>query len=132
MPAGTVTENLEMVFHAIVSGGAVTLGQAQVRARLLGNTRHSLVELPCLLRDAQTAGVADAVKAVLTTRLARERHIVDQFGPGSLAARLHRLSGDRGVPDAMRLRVFVHAACPWLLAPGFALKRWALARRARA
>lgn len=151
LPAGTVAEDLVMVFRAIVSGGALTLDEAlvryrrgglshkrralsaaQVRARLLGNARHSLVELPCLLRDAQTAGVTDAVQAVLAARLARERHIVDQFGPASLAARLRRLFGDRAVPAAMRLRVFVYAACPWLLAPGFALKRWALARRGRA
>ena len=142
LPAGTVAEDLILVFRAIVSGGAITLAEplvqyrrgglsrrrralraSEVSARLASNARHSLVELPCLLRDAALAGVSDAVAPVLLAQLAREQHVAAQLAPGPLAARWHRLWADRAVPGALRLRLFVYAACPWLLAPGFAAKR---------
>ncbi len=147
LPAGTVAEDLIMVFRAIVAGGAITVPEplvlyrrgglsarrralhaSEVRARLLGNARHSLVEMLCLLRDAKTAGVSDVVSPVLTSRLAREQHIAAQLSSPKLAAQLSRLIRDRLVPWPLRLRVFVYAACPMVLAPVFALKR-ALLRR---
>jgi hypothetical protein len=150
LPAGTVAEDLIMVFRAIVSGGAITLDEtlvqyrrrgvwqrprattaAQVSARLASNARHSLVELPCLLRDAALAGVSAQVDAGLRRQLAREQHVAAQLTAGPLAARLRRLLTDRDVPAPLRLRVFVYAACPGLLGPGFALKRWVLARRGK-
>jgi glycosyltransferase involved in cell wall biosynthesis len=146
LPAGTVAEDLIMVFRAIVSGGAVTLPEALVRyrrggisrrrrslhadstsQRLAANARHSLVELPQLLVDAERAGVRDVVAPLLERQLARERHIALQLAPGRLRDRLGRLFGDSKVAPSLRLRVFAYAACPWLLAPFFALKR-ALAR----
>lgn len=148
LPAGTVAEDLVMAFRAIVSGGAITLDEPlvqyrrgglssrrralhphEVSARLLANARHSLVELPCLLRDAQAAGVLAAVAPLLQSQLATQRHIADQLQPGPLPARLRRLLQDRAVPLALRLRVFLYAACPALLVPGFALKRALLRRR---
>ncbi len=142
LPAGTVAEDLVMVFRAIVSGGAITLDEplvqyrrgglsrrrralhaSEVSARLASNARHALVELPCLLRDAALAGVSEAVAPTLRRQLARERHVAAQLAPGPLAARLHRLWHDHDVPAALRLRVLVYAACPAWLAPGFALKR---------
>ena len=142
LPTGTVAEDLVMVFRAIVSGGAITLDEplvqyrrgglsrrrralhaSEVSARLASNARHSLVELPCLLRDAALAGVSGAVAATLRRQLAREQHVAAQLAAGPLAARLRRLWRDHDVPTALRLRVFVYAAWPALLAPGFALKR---------
>ena len=99
------------------------LAGTRIPARLASNARHSLVELPCLLRDAALAGVSAAVAPGLQAQLAREQHVAAQLAPGPLAARLQRLLGDRAVPGLLRLRVFVYATCPWLLAPGFALKR---------
>ena len=142
LPAGTVAEDLVMVFRAIVSGGAITLDEplvqyrrgglsrrrralraSEVSARLVSNARHSLVELPCLLRDAALAGVSDVVAPTLQRQLARERHVAAQLAPGPSSARLARLWFDHDVPAALRLRLWVYAACPALLAPGFALKR---------
>ena len=148
LPAGTVAEDMVMVFRAIVSGGAITLNEplvqyrrgglsrrrralypSQVSDRLLRNARHSLVELPCLLQDARTAGVLAAVGPVLQRRLDRETHVAAQLSPGSPSARLRRLVADTALPLGLRVRVFFYAACPWLLAPWFALKRLALTRR---
>ena len=147
LPAGTVAEDLIMVFRAVVSGGAITLDEAlvqyrrgglsqrrralhasQVSAKLASNARHSLVELPCLLRDAALAGVSEQVAPGLQKQLARERHVASQLADGPLSPRLRRLLTDREVPALLRLRVFLYAACPVLLAPGFAVKRWALGR----
>ena len=148
LPAGTVAEDLILVFRAIVSGGAITLTEplvqyrrgglsrrrralrsSEVSARLASNASHSLVELPCLLRDAALAGVSADVAQRLQAQLAREQHVAAQLAPASLAARWRRLWGDRAVPRLFRLRIFVYAACPGLLAPGFALKRALLRHR---
>lgn len=143
LPGGTVAEDLIMVFRAIVSGGAMTLDEplvayrrggisrrrralhaADVRRKLAANARHALVELPCLLHDAEIAGVRNAVAPALERQLARERHVAAQFDEStSTWQRLRRLAADSAVPLGTRLRVFVYAACPWLLAPWFALKR---------
>ena len=114
LPAGTVAEDLILVFRAIVSGGAITLTEplvqyrrgglsrrrralraSEVSARLASNARHSLVELPCLLRDAALAGVSAAVAPGLQAQLARERHVAAQLAPGPLAARIQRLLSAR-------------------------------------
>ena len=148
LPTGTVAEDLILVFRAIVSGGAITLTEplvqyrrgglsrrrralraSEVSARLASNARHSLVELPCLLRDAALAGVSAEVAPGLQAQLAREQYVAAQLALGTLAARWRRLLGDRAVPGLFRLRIFVYAACPGLLAPGFALKRLLLRRR---
>ena len=96
--------------------------------------RYSPVELPCpLLRDAALAGVSAQVEVGLHRQLAREQHVAAQLAAGPLGSRLRRLLTDRDVPALLRLRlrVFVYAAGPGLLAPGFALKRRALARRGK-
>ena len=148
LPAGTHAEDLILVFRAIVAGGATTLDEPlvryrrgglsqrrrslsaeEVRARLLRNAEHAMVELPQLLADAERAGVREQVAAPLERQLARERHIAAQLGAGGAAGRLSRFIGDRTVPFATRLRVLAYAACPALLAPMFALKRARLRRR---
>jgi hypothetical protein len=150
LPLGTVAEDLIMVFRAVVSGGAITLDDAlvqyrrgglsqrrrglsaaQVSAKLANNAKHALVELPCLLRDAALAGVSAQVQPELQRQLARESHVASQLAPGPLTARLRRALSDRQVPMSLRLRVLVYAACPALLAPGFALKRALLRWRER-
>ena len=142
LPKGVVAEDLIMVLRAVMSGGAVTLAEPLVRYRrgglsfrrraqtagdvmkaLLKNNRSSLIELPLLLDDARSAGQQAAVEPALLARLARERFIHDLFAAGSLLSRCRLVRDTNSVPLALRLRLFVYAACPALLAPFFWLKR---------
>lgn len=142
LPKGVVAEDLIMVLRAVMSGGAVTLAEPLVRYRrgglsfrrraqtagdvvaaLLKNNRSSLIELPLLLDDARSAGQQAAVEPALLARLARERFIRDLFAAGSLLGRCRVVQDTDSVPLALRLRLFVYAACPALLAPFFWLKR---------
>jgi glycosyltransferase involved in cell wall biosynthesis len=148
LPHGVVAEDLIMVLRAVMSGGAVTLAEPLVRYRrgglsfrrrartacdvvkaLLKNNRSSLVELPLLLGDARKAGQLAAVEPALRARLAREHFVRDLFAAPSWPARGRVVLGAPGVPLALRIRLFVYAACPALLAPFFWLKR--SVRRAR-
>ena len=145
LPAGTVAEDLILVFRAIVSGGAITLDEPLVRSRrgglsgrkralrprqvregLANNARHSLIELPQLLADAERAGVREQVAAALHAQLRRERHVAAQIGGTGLGKRLRRFAAERELPLALRLRVLMYAAFPQLATPWFALKRLAL------
>lgn len=142
LPIGVVAEDLVMVLRAVMSGGAVTLAEPLVRYRrgglsfrrraqtaadvvkaLLKNNRSSLVELPLMLEDARNAGQLAAIEAHLRARLAREFFIRDLFAAASLSARWGCVLNARRVPLALRLRLFVYAACPVVLAPFFWLKR---------
>jgi glycosyltransferase involved in cell wall biosynthesis len=147
LPTGTVAEDLVMVFRAIGSGGALTLHEPLVRyrrggvsspvrnrraadvvERLLRNNRHALVETEQMLRDATVMNRRDEVAAPLEAMLARERFVAELFAAASTAARWRAVRTARAVPARLRLRLFVYAAAPWLLAPFFELKR-ALRRR---
>lgn len=142
LPAGTVAEDLLMVFRAIVSGGALTLDEplvqyrrggisrrrrslhaGEVVERLLKNSRHALVELPQLLADARLAGQLEAVEDELSRRFEREAYVRDVFAAPSLPRRWEVFVAATRVPASWRLRVLMYAACPWALAPFFALKR---------
>jgi glycosyltransferase involved in cell wall biosynthesis len=142
LPAGTVAEDLLMVFRAIVAGGALTLAEPLVQyrrggisrrrrnlhardvvERLLKNNRHALVELPQLLADAQAAGQLAAIEPEIGRQLARERFVHELFEARDLGARWRACTAASRVPLALRLRLFTYAACPALLAPLFALKR---------
>ncbi|MEQ1685218.1 MAG: glycosyltransferase [Burkholderiaceae bacterium] len=142
LPKGVVAEDLVMVLRSVMSGGAVTLAEPLVRYRrgglsfrrraqtagdvvkaLLKNNRSSLVELPLLLDDARKAGQLAAVEPALLARLAREHFVRDLFAAGSLPARSRVVLAAGGVPIALRLRLFIYAAWPALLAPFFWLKR---------
>ncbi|MDP3824258.1 MAG: glycosyltransferase [Burkholderiales bacterium] len=148
LPKGVVAEDLVMVLRAVMSGGAVTLAEPLVRYRrgglsfrrraqtaadvvkaLLKNNRSSLVELPLLLDDARKADQLAALEPALRARLARELFVRDLFAATSLPARCRVVLSAQSVPLALRLRLFVYAACPALLAPFFWLKR--SVRRAR-
>ncbi|MDP9044902.1 MAG: glycosyltransferase [Pseudomonadota bacterium] len=143
LPAGTVAEDLVMVFRAILRGGALTLPEPLVRyrrggissrrramharevvERLLRNNRHALVELPQLMADAQRAGQWEAVRTPLTLQLERERVVRDLFAARAGPGRLRRLVGARQVPLAERVRLWVYASVPGVLGPFFAVKRW--------
>ena len=142
LPKGVVAEDLIMVLRAVMSGGAVTLAEPLVRYRrgglsfrrraqtasdvikaLLKNNRSSLVELPLMLQDARSAGQLAAIEAALRARLAREHFVRDLFAARSLPAHCRVVLGAQSVPIALRLRLFVYAACPALLVPFFWLKR---------
>lgn len=142
LPQGVVAEDLVMVLRAVMSGGAATLAEPLVRYRrgglsfrrraqtagdvvkaLLKNNRSSLVELPLLLNDARSAGQLAAVEPALRARLARELFVRDLFAARSFPARCRVVTGAPKVSLALRLRLFVYAACPALLAPFFRLKR---------
>jgi hypothetical protein len=149
LPPGTVAEDLILTFRAIVAGGAVTLDEPlvryrrgglsgrrralspqQVRERLASNARHSLVELPQLLADAERAGVGAQVAPALLGQLRRQRHVAAQLDSCARAEQLRRCLRERDLPLALRLRVLMYAAFPQLAAPWFALKRLALRRGA--
>lgn len=151
LPEGTVAEDLVMVFRALLAGGAITLPQplvryrrgglsarrralsaAAVRERMFGDARHSAIELPLMLADAERAGLRARVAPVLEAELRRHRHVLAQMQPGSLAARIARCLADSGVAPGLRLRVLMYAGFPWLAAPWFALKRRLANRRATA
>lgn len=142
LPAGSVAEDLLMVFRAIVSGGAITLPEPLVQyrrggisrkrrnlqardvvERLLNNNRHALVELPQLLADAKLAGQLEAVEDALSRQFEREVFVRDVFGANDFSARWQAFVVAARVPVMLRARWFVYAACPALLAPFFALKR---------
>lgn len=142
LPRGVVAEDLVMVFRAVASGGALTLAEPLVRyrrgglsrrrrafsaeqviARWRANSRHSLVELPLLLADADKAGQLDAVEAPLEAQLARETLVHDLFAAEAWSTRARLLLRARDVPLSQRLRFAVYALCPAVLAPLFAVKR---------
>ncbi len=142
LPPGTVAEDLVMVFRAIGSGGAITLREPLVQyrrggisrrrrnlnardvvERLLKNNRHALVETQQMLKDAQVMGRLEEVGAHLRAVLEREQFIADLFAAQGFAARCGVVMRAGTQPVALRLRLWVYAAAPWLLAPFFALKR---------
>lgn len=142
LPEGTVAEDLLMVFRAIGSGGALTLREPLVHyrrggvsrrvrnlhardvvRRLLANNRHALIEAEQLLRDAQRIGCLDEVGPTLRAMLERERFVAALFAADGLREQVRAVRQASGVKLRLRLRLFVYAAMPWLLAPLFALKR---------
>lgn len=151
LPPGTVAEDLVMVFRAIGSGGAITLREPLVQyrrggisrrrrnlhardvvERLLKNNRHALVETEQMLKDAEVMGRLDEIGPHLRTVLARERFIAELFAAPGFASRCGVTLRAGSQPLALRLRLWVYAAVPWLLAPFFALKRLAASRRGAA
>ena len=142
LPKGVVAEDLIMVFRAVCLGGALTLDKplvqyrrgglsgrvrslsaADVTRRLLSNNRHALVESQVLCADADKAGCSTAVRSWFARELGRERFIHDLFANESWRVRLQLAMQSREPDWTQRLRLFVYAACPQLLAPFFALKR---------
>lgn len=142
LPADTMGEDMLMVFRAILTGGAITLADPlvdyrrggvsrrertlsaqDVTRRLLKNNRNALVELPQLLSDAQLAGQLEAVQPSLTKRLTREELIRDIFSAVGVGNKVRLAANASQLRWAVRARLLVYAAFPWLLGPWFALKR---------
>ena len=142
LPAGVVAEDRVMVMRAIGSGGAITLSEPLVRyrrggisrrvrnlyahdviARLLKNNRHALVELPLMLRDAQTIGQCGEVERALGIELTRESFVHDLFTAPRWFEKLRIAYAARGIPLQQRLRLVLYAVCPSVFAPWFWLKR---------
>lgn len=148
LPPGTVAEDLVMVFRALGSGGAITLREPLVQyrrggisrrrlnlhardvvERLLKNNRHALVETEQMLKDAAVMGRLDEIGPHLRGVLEREQFIAELFAADGFAARCRIVWRAGTQPAALRLRLWVYAAAPWLLAPFFALKRLAARRK---
>jgi len=142
IPAGTMGEDMLMVFRAILSGGAMTLAEPLVRyrrggisrrrraldaqsvvARIRKNNVNALVELRQLLADAERAGQREVVAPALEARLARECFIEALFAAERRRDRLLIAARAHDVPLGTRLRMLSYAAFPSLLAPFFAVKR---------
>lgn len=140
--SGIVAEDLIMVFRAVVSGGACSIDETlvqyrrggisrKVRAlhaqdvirRLLGNSRHAIVEYEQLLADATVAGCSAPVQAWVQPRLAREQLVATLFGSEPAGARLRALLQASDVSWGRRLRLATYGFFPQLLAPFFWFKR---------
>ena len=139
LPEGVVGEDFILSFRAIASGVAVTLAMPvvqyrrggltnkqkalstqQVIAGLTKKTKSSYMEWSLLLRDAERCGAGKVVRDYLRRRQQREACIEAMLLDGHPWQALLAF-GD--VDLAFRLRVFVYAVCPWLLAPLFVFKR---------
>lgn len=139
LPKGVVGEDFILSFRAISQGRAVTLPQPvvyyrrggltnkqkamsaqQVIAGLSKKTKSSFLEWSLLLGDAEASGASERVMSYLRQHQQREICIEEML----LKNRPWRaLFGCREVDLAFRLRVFVYAVCPELLAPLFFFKR---------
>lgn len=150
IPPGSWEDRL-MVFRALLLGGAVTLheplvqyrkgGQSQpgraytaatVARRLRANSARALVEIPQMIRDAQSVGSGAEVARLCSAKLSREVYIHRMLSAQGHGQRLRHLFArfSASVPVSLRLRTYVYAACPGLLAPLFLIKRLS-ARRSR-
>jgi hypothetical protein len=87
------------------------------------------VETQQMLKDAEVMGRLDEIGAHLRAVLEREQFIADLFAARSFAARCRVVWRAGTQPVALRLRLWVYAAAPWLLAPFFALKRLSAKRK---
>jgi glycosyltransferase involved in cell wall biosynthesis len=146
MLPGAMAEDQIMAFRAVMSGGAYSLREPLVRyrrgglsgkrrwrtveqfiARVQQTTRFGLVESDQFQRDADIAGVGDAMRALLVPKLARERYTRDIFAARGFGAKLGLFMRTKGVKLGYRIRMFFYAACPGVYRPFFALR--ALVRR---
>lgn len=149
LPAGSWEDQL-MVFRAVLAGGAAVLheplvlyrdgGQsasrraytaARVAQRLLANSARSRVEIPQMIRDAESVGSGHEVAEHYRVKLARETFIHTMLTAPDLHRKLRLLFARFAAPVAVavRARIFVYAACPAMLAPLFLFKTLFARRR---
>lgn len=150
LPQGVVAEDLVMVFRAICLGGALSIDEplvqyrrgglsGRVRAmdaqevirRLLSNNRHALVESELMLADARKAGCSPDVMACLEREWRLARWIDALFHKRAGWQRLQMLWQASEPAWGQRVRLWVYAACPAVMAPFFALKRAVSRRKAK-
>lgn len=141
MLPGAMAEDQIMTFRAIMSGGAYSLREPLVRyrrgglsgkkrfrtveqfiARVKLTTAFGLAESEQFQRDAQIAGVAEPMRALLVPKLARERYARDVFAASGFGAKLALLLRTRDVKTGFKIRMFLYAACPCVYRPFFALR----------
>lgn len=141
MLPGAMAEDQIMTFRAIMSGGAYSLREPLVRyrrgglsgkkrfrtveqfiARVKLTTAFGLAESEQFQRDAQIAGVAEPMRALLVPKLARERYARDVFAASGFGAKLALLLHTPDVKIGFKIRMFLYAACPCVYKPFFALR----------
>ncbi|KMY86109.1 hypothetical protein BUMB_04924 [Candidatus Paraburkholderia calva] len=141
---GIYGEDQIMAFRAIMSHGAHTLHEPLVLYRRGGlsskrkwRTPEDYVariklanvngagETHQLERDADKVGVGRQMRALLAEKSAREQYVRAVFGDAPIGRKFALLAGIAGRKDVslgFRMRMFVYATCPWLLAPFFFVK----------
>jgi glycosyltransferase involved in cell wall biosynthesis len=143
IPSGVVGEDMLMAFRAIVSGRAITLPIALVNYRRGGITsqrkslcaaevihgltrklKSSQTELRCLLKEAQEAGASQYTLSFIAQKLDKEMFIEHMFAAKNILTKLQLCYLHSGQAVDFRIRIFIYAAAPWLLAPFFYIKRW--------
>jgi glycosyltransferase involved in cell wall biosynthesis len=141
MEPGIYGEDQIMVFRAIMSGGAFTLREPLVRYRRGGLSRKRRWRTPAdfvariklanvngrgetrqLQRDADRVGAGDGMRRLLAKKAAREDYVSAVFSDAPFPRKLALLAGAGDVSAGFRLRMFIYATCPWLLAPFFFVK----------
>ncbi len=142
IPSGVVGEDMVMAFRAISTGSAITIPIPLVNYRRGGITsnrrslstkevikgltrklKSSQTELRCLIKEAEMAGASHYTISYLTQKLDKEIFIENMFGSSSLVKKLKFCYLHDNQTVDFRIRIFVYAAAPWLLAPFFYLKR---------
>lgn len=142
IPGGVVGEDMVMAFRAISSGSAMTLPVALVNYRRGGITsqrrslsaaevihgltrklKSSQTELRCLLKDAKETGASQYTLSYIAQKLDKELFIERMFAKGNLLTKLQLCFLHSNQTVDFRIRIFIYAEAPWLLAPFFYIKR---------
>lgn len=150
MAAGVRMEDQVMTLRAVLQGGAMTLAEPLVQYRrggVSGKRRvyssralldrwqksgvHAIAELEQSIADAACCGLEAEARARFAPTLSREHYVQQMCAAQGWLARLNLFLQAGKVPMRWRLRIFVHAALPWLTAGFFLLKRMAHAIRGK-
>jgi glycosyltransferase involved in cell wall biosynthesis len=142
IPSGVVGEDMVMAFRAIASGNAVTLpialvnyrrggltsqrkslSAAQVTHGLTRKLRSSQTEMHCLLNEAKASGASLHTLTFIAKKLDKEVFIEGMFTTQSVFTKLRLCYLHSDQPADFRIRIFIYAVAPWLLAPFFYMKR---------
>jgi GT2 family glycosyltransferase len=142
IPSGVVGEDMVMAFRAIASGTAVTLpiplvnyrrggitsqrkslSAAEVIRGLTRKLKSSQTEMRCLLKEAQAAGASQYTVSFIAQKLDKEVFIERMFATQNVFTKLRLCYRHSDQAVDFRVRIFVYATTPWVLAPFFYLKR---------
>lgn len=142
LPKGVVGEDMVMAFRAIALGQAVTFPHALVHYRLGGLTnqgrafsaervRHGLtrklsstkIELGVMMTDARSIGASVEILHWLEHKIHKEEFIEAMFYQSGVKATWRTLVAATDQSVHFRIRIWVYAKLPWILAPFFLLKR---------
>ncbi len=142
MMPGAAAEDQIMTFRAIVSGGAGNLRKplvhyrrgglsgkrtsfsvAEMQSRFQRGNRFALAEMGQLQRDADVAGLGEAMRSALAGQQSREQFIRAMLDASGLRERLSLASRQRGVKAGLRLRMVLITEFPQVYAPVLFIKR---------